>query len=408
VAVAVHLVAGWLGTGKTTTLHHLLGRVSGERVAVIVNDFGTAGFDAAVLGAHVRVVPIDGGCLCCTAPRGFQQAVAGLLDEGVERIFVEPTGLARIADLIDTLRRAPFRDRIDLRPVLVVVDPARLDEGRDGAAVADVLVANRCDLATSEQLEAFRTLASGLWPPPLAVIETSFGVVRDDVLTGASLERIAEVPRSHDGWAARTWVWPPDRVVDRNALHDALDGAERVKGLLRTDLGWRAIHRVAGRWTEAPTEWRRDSRLDVIARGELPDGVVAAVERAVGPAGEAGEGLEVVCPGGARLWKREDLGALPGVVADASAVAPGRTGRAVPVAALLDASDAGDGEAVVVAGDGFVTPPTPLSVLRGGWLLLDLPAAQGGPIRLFVPGSRDACAQVKGVVRIVADRSADR
>lgn len=405
--VPVHLVAGWLGTGKTTVLRHLLGLVRDERVAVVVNDFGVAGFDAAVLGAHATVLAIDGGCLCCTAPRGFQAAMASLLDQGLERIFVEPTGLARVADLVDNLRRAPFRDRIALRPVIVVVDPARLDQGREGAAVADVLVANRIDLATPAQMHDFRALVAALWPAPLAVVETHHGVVWADVLDGVAVVRqaVAEVHAVGD-WSSRTWVWPPELVASTERLRAALSGSavQRVKGLLRTDTGWQAVHQVNRAWHAEPTEWRRDSRLDVVVRGPWPEGLDARVDGAVGAGTHAEVGLEVDGPTGRRAWSMEALRALPGRVDDAATLLPGRAGPAAPVSALLDASD---GAAVVVAADGFVAPPVPVTTLRQGWLLLDQPVGQGGPIRLVIPGSRDACANVKGVVRIAVRPARD-
>ena len=104
-ATPVHLITGPLGAGKTTTLQNLLRFCAGERVAVIVNDFGEAAIDADSIEATDRTVQISaihGVCVCCTAPQNFTPTLGGLLEhEPPDRIFIEPTGLARPADLID-------------------------------------------------------------------------------------------------------------------------------------------------------------------------------------------------------------------------------------------------------------------------------------------------------------------
>jgi hypothetical protein len=122
--------------------------------------------------------------------------------------------------------------------------------------------------------------------------------------------------------------------------------------------------------------------------------------------------IELVFPNGrTRFIERDELIALPGGVPDVAALVPKRAGAAARVAALLDAHKAGEQSAAVVcAADGFASEPVPLSALREGLLVhtqagAPLDAKQGGPYRLLipegVPGAPSACANVKGVVRIV-------
>ena len=104
--VSVHLFSGFLGAGKTTAIRAQLGTFAGERVAIIVNDFGEAGLDEAALSEDepFRITNIPGGCVCCTAPEGFVDALGAVLEGQPERLIIEPTGLARPQDLIDTIR----------------------------------------------------------------------------------------------------------------------------------------------------------------------------------------------------------------------------------------------------------------------------------------------------------------
>ncbi len=408
----VHLIAGFLGAGKTSVLLDLVARRAGERVAVLVNDFGTAAIDAGTLGG-VEVRAIAGGCVCCTAPAGFTAAMVELVDAGFERIFVEPTGLAVPADLIDTLRRLPRS--VVLGPLVVVVDPHQVAEDpalRAQAEVADVLVVNRTDLASDAENGAVDAWISAMWPGPAQVVRTTMGRVPDTVLDGESL---AKGPRfraveATDGWDVRSATWAPDVRFARDALLAALaaPGIARAKGIFRTDEGVVALERSGDTVHEAPSGWRRDSRVDVISRraDAALDAAMSAIEAAIlsDVAADAAT-LEVALPGRTVTWTREKLAELPGNLPDVGAVVPGRVGVAAPLAVLL-AGAPDDADVVVVSADGFTTPPTPIALVRTGFLAhtLDggpLPGKQGGPFRLLLPGGvASPCANVKSVVRI--------
>ena len=160
----VQIFSGFLGAGKTTAIRAQLAQHPGEKIAVIVNDFGEAGFDEAVLaeGEPFRITSIPGGCVCCTAPEGFVDALGAVLAQAPDRLIIEPTGLARPQDLIDTIRRCAHGEALELAPVVVIVDPRQLASGeslallREQIAAADVLVANRTDLASESELAGGR------------------------------------------------------------------------------------------------------------------------------------------------------------------------------------------------------------------------------------------------------------
>jgi G3E family GTPase len=124
----VHIVAGFLGAGKTSALRAQLDARRGERVAIIVNDFGEASLDEATLESEspFRITSIPGGCVCCTAPEGFVEALGAVLATAPDRILIEPTGLARPQDLVDTIRRCRHAAEVALGPLVVLVDPAQL------------------------------------------------------------------------------------------------------------------------------------------------------------------------------------------------------------------------------------------------------------------------------------------
>ena len=448
----VHLFSGFLGAGKTTAIRAQLDahRERGLRVAVIVNDFGEASFDEVTLaeGEPFRITNIPGGCVCCTAPEGFTQALAAVLAEAPDRLLIEPTGLARPQDLIDTIRRCPERDAFSLGPVVVLVDPHQLAEAeahgddatrtllREQIQAADWLVANRTDLASERELAAFERVASELWPAPLALHRTTHGALPPDCLEWPAGSGARSQPRSQpehghghgpsaEGHLARSWRWSPDTVFSGRRLREALGALAggdsplaRLKGIFRTEEGTHRLEIAGGVLHDRLTSYRRDSRADAIVRGGDPtalDAIARALEQAVARPDELvvdPNRIEWVLPDGrVRDLDRASLRALPGGIADVSAHFPKRSGAAARVEAVFEAlSLPASGSAVVVAGDGFASEPVDVSVLRRGVLLHSLgdeplPAQQGGPFRLLIPEDASpepvSCANVKGVAKVV-------
>lgn len=410
--VPVHVVAGFLGAGKTTTLLELL-KSRSERVAVVVNDFGEAAIDPSLVREEngLSVAEIQGACVCCTAPDQLAASVIRLLETvRPERILVEPTGLARPADLVDTLRRGPVAARVEVRNVVVVLDPRVFDPAdplhREQAEAADVAVLNRLDLASEADIARAEASLATLYPPP-RVVRATFGRVPADILDAAGASRPHDHDHDHastEGWQARSGRWTDVFSLDRLSGGLAASGVDRMKGFFRTDLGSWLVEIAGGTLHTRPSPHRGDSVADVIARDPAAvDRAWSAIEAAKGVATVTG-GVEVAVGEGRRVFSRDDLGSLPDQVSDVSAVVPGRSGAGVRLSALFAEMSVTGGDAVVVAGDGMVTPPIPVAVLSAAILVhsLDgapLPDKQGGPFRLLHPeGSH---GNVKGVVRIV-------
>jgi G3E family GTPase len=307
--VPVHVLSGFLGTGKTTAVKDLLGRrADRERIAVVVNEFGTLGVDGALLSdcASCILREVPGGCVCCTAMADLEASLEEVSDlVAPTRFVLEPTGLARPSELVDLLRGPRWATRFDVRPVITLLDPqqdlpksyAESALFRDQVDVADVIVVNRCDVAQEEEILRGEEFARALAPPKLRIVRASYAVLSDEIW---DLER-PEAPRgttlleatashhlhgnSSEGHVAKGIAYPPERVYDADLLLAALEALRagtltkgriaRAKGLFHTTAGW-LLHEIAGgRLTTAETSWRRDSRVDVILKdpktGEFGD-----------------------------------------------------------------------------------------------------------------------------------------
>jgi G3E family GTPase len=299
--VPVHVLSGFLGAGKTTAVKDLLARrADRERIAVIVNEFGTLGVDGALLSdcASCILREVPGGCVCCTAMADLEASLEEVSDlVAPTRFVLEPTGLARPSELVDLLRGPRWATRFDVRPVITLLDPqqdpARAYEEsalfRDQVDVADVVVVNRCDVASEKEILRAEEFARALAPPKLMIVRASHGSLSDEVwdlerpATPAATTLLGATASNHhlhgnplEGHVGRGVAHPPERVYDADLLLAALESLRagaltkgrvaRAKGLFHTTAGWR-LHEIAGgRLSTRPTSWRRDSRVDVILK----------------------------------------------------------------------------------------------------------------------------------------------
>ena len=160
----VHLLFGFLGSGKTTLVRNLLENLEADvPTAVIVNEFGEVGIDGEIIqGKAIDTVELVSGCICCTLRGSLLNALEELAEQkGTQRIIVEATGIADPEDMLDDLEDPSVRQDFDIGPIVTVVDSANFNKIRSMLGEfyvsqvlnADNVILNKIDLADKQTVQ---------------------------------------------------------------------------------------------------------------------------------------------------------------------------------------------------------------------------------------------------------------
>ncbi|WP_416666415.1 CobW family GTP-binding protein [Egbenema bharatensis] len=161
--VPVSVITGYLGAGKTTLLNRLLTQEHGKKVAVIVNEFGEVGIDSQlIIDADEEILEMNNGCICCTVRSDLIRIFNSLIEkqDKFDYLVIETTGLADPAPVIQSFfMDEVMRSKTQLDAVITVVDAKHIwghwdsDEVQEQIAFADVILLNKTDLVSPEQLD---------------------------------------------------------------------------------------------------------------------------------------------------------------------------------------------------------------------------------------------------------------
>lgn len=272
--LAVDLVSGFLGAGKTTTIRALLADPPpGERLVVLVNEFGQVGLDGARLAAEgAEVVELPNGCICCTMRGDLRSQVLRLAKQyAADRLVIEPSGVANAGELLIELHDPALAAVLGQIRSILIVDPARFVDSeqsirqftRTQVRAADVVVLNRVDV-TSDLLLAEVGAEIALLAPHARIIRTSFGrlhwadlgVGRQAAAEPGTATIADEHPATahseghqhggHPEFSAVSEDYPADLPFELSALQATLGHVQRgiygpvwrAKGLVLCDDGW--------------------------------------------------------------------------------------------------------------------------------------------------------------------------
>ncbi|NRA42611.1 MAG: GTP-binding protein [Pseudomonadales bacterium] len=314
-AVPTHLITGFLGAGKTSTILHLLQqRPEHERWAVLVNEFGEIGVDGSIVSAQqsaasgVFVREVAGGCMCCASQLPMQIALNQLLKQAKpHRLLIEPTGLGHPQEIVNVLTAPHYREVLALQKVVTVIDARQLSLPRyrehasfqQQLSVADLIIANKQAQYSSDDAAALSALLAEPDYQSTRLMRTDFGEVQLEMLTGNMHEKpvqdcqhsdhhshdhkhqetidslmsrslpdsgILQAVNQGEGFFSIGWRFAPELVFDYAKLLQffaALE-IERLKAVFITDQGIVAFNMVADHLSQQSVDECFESRLEII------------------------------------------------------------------------------------------------------------------------------------------------
>lgn len=294
--IPVTILTGFLGSGKTTLLNRIINAPHQQNIAVLVNDFGAINIDSQlIVDVQDDMINLANGCICCTIRGDFVSAVEKLVarEDRPDYIVVEASG---VADPIDIALTFKSISDVVIDSILALIDAEQIQSLKKEFAViamnqigmADIVILNKVDLVTSEQIAAVRRYIKQI-NKTARIFEAQQGnIPLEFVLNVAQYDplRLADYqPQSihiHQAGAGQhdpehhhhddhtqvfnTWHWQSDQPVSIKALEQVLnqlpDTVYRAKGIFYTqdEPNQRVVAQVIGNRVNIQIErdWRED------------------------------------------------------------------------------------------------------------------------------------------------------
>jgi cobalamin biosynthesis protein CobW len=275
------IITGFLGSGKTTLMRHILDNANGLRIAVIVNEFGELGIDGEILKScgigcddetSGRLYELANGCLCCTVQEEFFPVMQELVQRraDIDHILIETSGLALPKPLVQAFQWPDIRNTCTVDAVITVVDTPAVTEGlfaanpvavdaqrkadpnldhesplhelfEDQLSAADLVILNKTDLVDAAQIREVEALVREELPPQVKIVGAEKGKLALNVLLGLNARaedfidqreghHDHEEDHDHDEFESIVLRLP---IVEKQPLLDALEQLVQQHSILR-------------------------------------------------------------------------------------------------------------------------------------------------------------------------------
>ena len=265
----VTLVTGFLGSGKTTLINHILSNREGVKAAVLVNELGEIGIDNdLIVATDGGMIELSNGCICCSTNSDLVDGIVRVLGrpEPVDHILVETTGVADPLPVAQTFLRPEFREVLRLDAIVAMADAEQFSldlydgtAARDQLRHADAILVNKCDRVADERLGIVESRIRAV-NAEARMMRTTRSAVPLPLILDVDLFRPATDDHGHhhdhlgdDGFVSLSFE--SDRPFSVRRFQEFLDrrppGLFRGKGFLwLAETGKRYVfHLVGGRFT---------------------------------------------------------------------------------------------------------------------------------------------------------------
>jgi G3E family GTPase len=248
--IPVTVITGFLGSGKTTLVNHILQEQHGRKIAVIVNEFGEIGIDGQLTIAddQEQIVEFNNGCLCCTVRGDLVRTLEDLTQRAdLDAVLIETTGLADPAPVASTFIVAEeIKSKFSLDAFVTVVDARNLQqnlkdshEAQEQVAFADIILINKVDLVSPKEIARVK---QQIWElnPIAKIYETEHSSIDPSLILGtkafdleAKLEVdplfLEELEHEHDS-AIGSFALTSEHPIDMNKFMLWMNDLAQAKG----------------------------------------------------------------------------------------------------------------------------------------------------------------------------------
>ncbi len=283
----VTIVGGYLGSGKTTLINHLLAKADGSRLAILVNDFGDLAIDAQLIeGQEGDVINLSGGCVCCSYGNDLTSALMQLNVNDIDQVVIESSGVALPGAISSSLS---LLGGYVVSSVVVLVDASTIQQHAGDKyladtierqlASADLIAMNKCDLINDEKKREIHDWLRRQYTA-CKVIEVQESEI-PKVLVLVASTRTKPDNRSiqgtdHDASIYRAFTLSLPEKYDVSVVAEKLaytgNGLLRVKGFVEDLNGvMQTLQMVGSRWSVQPAPQGVSSGLICIGLSKLCD-----------------------------------------------------------------------------------------------------------------------------------------
>lgn len=124
--IKIEIISGFLGAGKTTfinkRLKELKEKFGEEKIVLIENEFGDISIDSEFIVEGVEIEEISSGCICCVLKENFRESLEKIIENDIDRIIIEPTGLGLLGEILKILKSEKISKKCEVTSVTTIID----------------------------------------------------------------------------------------------------------------------------------------------------------------------------------------------------------------------------------------------------------------------------------------------
>ncbi len=306
-SVPTNIITGFLGSGKTSAILHLLTqKPANERWAILVNEFGEIGVDSHLIHGQaankdeVFISEVPGGCMCCASWLPMQIALNQLLAKAQpDRLLIEPTGLGHPLEVLEVLSNQYYKDIVQLQQTITLVDARNLTNQRyteheifnQQLHIADIIVGSKSDLYKHGDKILLKNHVSSQDNTTNNLVFIEHGKIRLSLLSGTTQYQIQHSAKKHhhksspinkpalmseasfikvtnkgEGFKSIGWRFSAKTIFDRPKLHQFFNKIKvlRLKAVFITSEGIFGYNIASDSFKGVELDACNESRIEII------------------------------------------------------------------------------------------------------------------------------------------------